>query len=380
MRKDFVPLARPYITDTEITAVSEVLKSGYLTTGPKVTEFENEVGKYTGEGISAVGLNSCTGGLYLALLAYGIGKEDEVIVPTWTFVATGHVVLWTGATPVLCDVEKSSLNIDVQKMRRLITSKTRAVIPVHFAGYPCKMDEIIAIAKKHNLIIIEDAAHAIGTRYQSKKIGNFGDATVFSFYATKNLTCGEGGMVVSQDEKVIEKIRKMSYFGIDKQAFNRYAKMGNWYYEIEELGYKYNMDSIHAAIGLVQLKKLDEMNKRRRYIAQMYRNGLDQRIQFTEDNQNNYHTYHLFPIRIDQQIIDRNEFIAKLKERNIGTSVHFIPLHKHPYYKNIFSGKDFPVANRVYEEIVSIPVFPSMSDDDVSYVIENINDILKRGK
>lgn len=378
MREDFLPLAKPSITDAEIIAVSEVLKSGYLTTGPKATEFENEIGEYIGGGTHAVALNSCTAGLYLALLAYGIGQGDEVIVPTWTFAATGHVVLWTGAKLVLCDVEETSLNIDVKQMESLITSNTKAVIPVHFAGYPCEMDKIIGVARRHNLVIVEDAAHAIGTCYKSKKIGNFGDATVFSFYATKNLTCGEGGMVVSNDKDITEKIRKMSYFGINKQAVRRYSETGSWYYKIEELGYKYNMDSIHAAIGLVQLRRLDEMNERRRHIAKMYREGLDKRIRFTENAKDNYHIYHLFPIRINREIINRNQFIEELKKRNIGTSVHYIPLHKHPYYISIVGERDFPIADRIYEEIVSIPMFPEMSDGDVSYVIENINDILKR--
>ncbi len=375
---DFLPLTRPDITDSEIKAVSDVLKTGHLSTGPIVTEFENEIAKYLGDSLYAVALNSCTAGLYLALLACGIGEGSEVIVPTWTFAATAHVVLWAVARPVLCDIQDSSLNIDIEKIESLINSKTKAIIPVHFAGYPCEMDKIIDIAKKHNLVIIEDAAHAIGSRYKDKKIGNFGDVTVFSFYATKNLTCGEGGMAVSKNKKIIERIRKVSYFGINKQAFNRYTQKGDWYYEIEEIGYKYNMDSIHAAIGLVQLRKLDQMNQRRREIATMYKNGLDKKIKFTEDSDNNYHIYHLFPIRIDKKIIKRDEFIKRLKERNIGTSVHFIPLHKHPFYKKIID-TDFPIADAVYEEIVSIPMFPGMSDSDVSYVIDNINDVLKNG-
>jgi dTDP-4-amino-4,6-dideoxygalactose transaminase len=378
MRKSFLPLAKPCITKDEIKAATEVLKSGHLTTGPKVYEFENKFSKYIGKGIYAAALNSCTGGLYLGLRACGIGDGDEVIIPTWTFAATAHVVLWTGARPILCDIDDNSLNIDVVKMRKLITAKTKAIIPVHFAGYPCRMDEIIAFAKKHNLIVIEDAAHAVGAEYKGTKVGNLGDITVFSFYATKNLACGEGGMVVSGNKKISEKIRKMSYFGIDKKAFNRYSRLGSWYYEIEELGYKYNMDSIHAAIGLVQLEKLDKMNKRRRRIAELYKKNLDKKMKFTEDKTHNYHTYHLFPIRIRKEIMNRDDFIRKLKERNIGTGVHFIPLHRHPYYRRILPKRDFPVADKVYEEIVSIPMFSGMSDNDVHYVIRNINDILKR--
>ena len=378
MRKEFLPLARPSIANDEIEAVSTVLKSGHLTTGPKVTEFEEGIKRYIGKGIYAAALNSCTAGLFLALQALDIKDGDEVILPTWTFAATGHVVLWRGAKPVLCDVDEASLNIDTEKMQRLITKRTKAVIPVHFAGYPCRMNEIMDIAKTHNLHVIEDAAHALGTQYKGKKIGNFGKATVFSFYATKNLTCGEGGMLVSESEEIVEKIKKLSYFGINKEAYNRYAKLGNWYYEIEELGYKYNMDSLHAAIGLVQLKKLDKMNQRRRHIASMYKKDLDKRIRFTEDSKDNYHTFHLFPIRIDNGLITKSDFINELKSRNVGTGVHFIPLHKHPYYQGILDKGDFPVADRAHEEAVSIPMFPGMSDEDVFYVIENINDILRR--
>lgn len=378
MRKDFLPFARPCFSQAEIEAAAEVIRSGHLTTGPKVTEFEERFCEYLGEGFHAAALNSCTAGLFLGLLSHGIGPQDEVIVPTWTFVATAHVVLWTGARPVLCDVEESSLNIDVRAMEKSIGKRTKAIIPVHFAGYPCAMDEICRIAKKHKLVVIEDAAHACGTAYKGKKIGGFGDLTAFSFYATKNLACGEGGMVVSRDRKTIEKIRKLSYFGINKRAFDRYTQKGSWYYEIEELGYKYNMDSIHAAIGLVQLAKLEEMNLRRREIAGMYRRGLDKRIRFTEDSEENFHNYHLFLIRIDKEIIPRDEFIGKLKERNIGCSVHFIPLHRHPFYKKI-SKKKFPVADKAYREAVSIPLFPGMSDQDVEYVIDNVNQVLKGG-
>jgi dTDP-4-amino-4,6-dideoxygalactose transaminase len=379
MRSEFLPLSRPYINETEIAAVAEVLKSGYLTTGPKVSEFEEGIVKYLGGARYAVALNSCTAGLYLSLLACGVRAGDEVIIPTWTFAATGHVVLWLGAKPVLCDVQDSSLNIDPLKLEALITAKTKAIIPVHFAGYPCQLDEITEIARKYKIVVIEDAAHAMGTEYKGRKIGSFGEICVYSFYATKNLACGEGGMVVSGNQELIERARKLSYFGINKQAFSRYTEKGSWYYEIEELGYKYNMDSIHAAIGLAQLEKLTWMNERRRQIAGMYKKGLDKRIRFGEDLPQNYHTYHLFPIRVDKGIISRDELVNKLKERKIGTSVHFIPLHKHPYYRSLLGPQSFPVADRAYEEIVSIPMFAGMPDEDVAYVIDNINEILRNG-
>lgn len=379
MRDKFIPLSSPSIGAEEIRAVSEVLKSGYLTTGPKVKDLEEAISRYIGKDIYAVGLNSCTGGLYLSLLAYGIGVGDEVIVPTWTFAATAHVVIWTGATPVLCDVDEKSLNIDTCKLRGLISKKTKCILPVHFAGYPCNMEELLKIARKFNLVIIDDAAHAIGTKYNGEKIGNFTDVAVFSFYATKNMTTGEGGMAVSKDQKIIEKIRRLSYFGINKEAFNRYSERGSWYYEIDQLGYKYNMDSIHAAIGLVQLQKLDRMNQRRREIAAIYKDNLVGAARFTEDNRCHYHTYHLFPIMIDKKVVSRDRFIQELKKKMIGASVHFLPLHKHPYYKKHLKNRtSFPAAEKAYQQILSIPMSPGMSDADVFYVIDCINDILKR--
>lgn len=380
IRNDFLPLARPHITDEECKSVSEVIESGYWTTGPKVTEFENAITKYlmVDEALYAVGLISCTAGLHLSLVALGIGKGDEVIVPSWTFAATAQVVEWVGAQVVLCDIDEESLNIDVNKLENLITPRTKAIIPVHMAGYPCEMDAITTFAKRHNLRVIEDAAHAIGTKYNGKKIGNFSDLTVFSFYATKNLAMGEGGMVVSKNKELIEKIRKLSYFGINKEAFKRYEKGGTWFYDIEELGYKYNLDSVHAAIGLVQLKKLDWMNERRREIAEIYKRKLTPIIRFTTDSMNHFHIYHLFPIKIPTEIIKRDDLIIELKRRNIGSSVHFIPLHLHSFYKNRFPVKNFPVANKVFDQILSIPMFPSMTMEDVEYVADNLNEIMRK--
>jgi dTDP-4-amino-4,6-dideoxygalactose transaminase len=380
MRKDFLPLARPFVTEDEISAAIEVLQSGWWTTGPKVTEFENAITSYLKEDVElyAVGLNSCTAGLHLSLLALNIGKDDEVIVPAWTFAATAQVVEWVGAKLVLCDIEEDSLNIDVKKAERLITDKTKAIIPVHIAGYPCNMDALRELSGKYGLAIIEDAAHAIGTKYNGQKIGSFSDLTVFSFYATKNLAMGEGGLVVSKNRELIEKIRKLSYFGINKEAFKRYEKTGNCFYDIEGLGFKYNLDSVHAAIGLMQLKKLDAMNSRRREIARLYREKISPKVNFTKDSSEHFHIYHLFIIKITTDIIKRDDLINELKNRNIGSSVHFRPLHLHSFYRHRFYEGDFPVANKVFSEALSIPMFPSMTDDDVAYVINNLNNILEK--
>ena len=372
----FIPLARPDIGDEEVNLVAETIRSGWLTTGPKVEEFESLLSNYLkyDDEIYSVGLNSCTSALFLALIALGIKENDEVIVPTWTFAATAQVVDWIGAKVVLCDIEEESLNIDIKKAEQLITDKTKAIIPVHIAGYPCDMESISDLAKKFNLKIIEDAAHAIGTSYKDKKIGNFSDVTCFSFYATKNLAMGEGGAAVSKDKGLIEKIRKLSYFGINKEAFKRYEKAGRWFYDIEEIGYKTNLDSIHAALGIAQLNKLDKMNQRRREIAAYYREKLSDKLIFNKDSTEHFHTYHLFPIRLPKQI-KRDEFIENLKENNIGASVHFIPLHLHTFYKNRDNRK-FEIADKVFESILSIPMCSAMSDIEVKYVVKTINKII----
>lgn len=379
IRKEFMPVSRPEVSGDEIKEVAAVLRSGWWTTGPKVTEFENGIVEYLKDSdqLYAVGLNSCTAGLHLSLAVLGIGSGDEVIVPTWTFAATAQVVDWVGAKLILCDVEEDTLNLDLTKASRLITSKTKAIMPVHIGGYPCDMDGIDKLAGKHGLKVIEDAAHAIGTRYLGKKIGNFSDLTVFSFYATKNLAMGEGGLVVSKDKDLIEAIRKKSYFGINKQAFKRFSKTGNWFYDIEEMGYKCNLDSIHAAIGMVQLRKLDRMLARRRKIAALYRQELRGVVGFTRDSDEHFHNYHLFTIKVDSQGPNRDHLIDELKKRNIGTSVHYIPLHMHSYYKKRFPGSDFPIANKVFRQILSIPIFSAMTIRDAEYVIKNIKILLK---
>lgn len=371
-------MAKPYISDDELNAAHEVLKSGWWTTGPKVTEFETSLCTYLSEkdDLYAVGLNSCTAALHLALLACDIKEGDEVIVPTWTFAATAHVVEWVGAKVVLCDIEGSSLNIDLKKAEKLITDKTKAIMPVHIAGFPCDMESISALAKKYGLKVIEDAAHAIGTEYKGTKIGNFSDVTCFSFYATKNLAMGEGGAAVSKDKEIIEKIRKLGYFGINKEAFKRYEKSGNWRYDIETMGYKNNLDSVHAAIGIEQLKKLDMLNNRRREIAATYKEKLSRKLEFTADSAEHHHTYHLFPILLPVSI-NRDDFMNAMKEENIGTSVHFIPLHLHSYYASKLEGAKFKIADDIFQRIVSIPMFPSMNDEDIIYVIHKINTYLE---
>ena len=379
-RIEFLPLAKATIDQEELKAVEEVLKSGWLTTGAKVKEFEENMQQYL-EVKKAIGLTSCTAGLHIALAALGIGPGDEVIVPAYTFVATAHVVEWLGAKPVLVDVEKDTFNIDSVAIEKAITPKTKAIIPVHYAGHACDLGVILQIAKKYNLPVIEDAAHAIGTEYGGKKIGNHGHAAVFSFYVTKTITTAEGGMIVTNSEEFERKLKGYSYFGIDKDAFNRYSEKGSWFYQVVDLGFKYNMNNIQGAMGVEQLKKVEQFITKRRTLAQHYTELLKDLPSVITPIEKSYtkHTYHLYPLLLNTEKISRNDFIIKLKEYNIGTSVHFIPLHLHPFYqkKYNFNKGAFPVTEWLFEREVSLPLYPGMTLQDVEYVVDVIKEILQ---
>ncbi len=380
-REDFLALCKPMIGDEEVTAVVDILKSGWLTTGKAVKDFEQGVCDYTGAK-HALGLMSCTGGLHMALAAHGVGPGDEVIVPTYTFVATAHVVTWLGATPVLVDSDPQTFNIDPAAIQKAITPKTKAIIPVHIAGNPCDMDAIMALAKQHKLVVIEDAAHALGTTYKGRKIGAIGDVTAFSFYAIKNMTTGEGGMLTTDDEALMTKLRRLAYFGVNKDAYDRYGKGGSWYYQVEGQGYKYNMDNIQGAMGVEQLKKLDTFNAKRTELAAAYTKRFSEikGIRLQEIQEGGESCWHLFTIVIDEDTlgITRADLIDKLKEYNIGTSVHFIPLHLHPFYQEQYGYKegDFPGAESVYKGLITLPLYPGMEEKDVEYVVEAIKEII----
>jgi len=379
-RKDFLPLSKPTIEDEEINSVIEVLKSGWLTTGPKVKELEENISRYTNSK-NSIAFNSCTGALHSTLSAYEIKENDEVIVPTLTFVASAHVVTWLNAKPVLVDSEEGTFNINTKKIEEKITPNTKAIIPVHYGGHPCDMDEINKIAKKHNIRVIEDAAHAIGSEYKNKKIGNIGDVTCFSFYVIKNITTAEGGMATTNDSLIADKIRKRAYFGVDKDAFDRYKDKGSWYYEVVSQGYKYNMDSLQGALGVEQLKKLDKFNEKRKQLAEHYIMKFKELDYIKTQEVRPYikHSWHLFPILIDfnRLNINRNKFIEALKAEKIGTSVHFIPLHLHPFYQKKYGYKegDFPVAEKIYNNLITIPLFPKMGTEDVNNVVDAIEKV-----
>ena len=385
IRNDFLPFHQPLIEDEEIDAVVSTLKSGWLSTGPKVHEFEKSMSEYLGIP-HCIALNSGTAALHLALKAIGLKENDEVLIPTNTFTSTGEVVTYFNAKPVLVDCTIENSNIDVNQIESKITKNTKAIMPVHFGGNPCEMDIIQNICKKHDLRLIEDAAHALTSKFQHNLIGTVGDITCFSFYATKNITTGEGGMAVTSNPQYAETIRKLSLHGITIDAWNRYAKKGSWFYEVSDAGFKYNMSDILASIGIVQIKKAELMLQKRTNIAKIYTNQLSNisaiNLPITKpENRNAWHLY-VIQIKTEKLKINRDAFIDKLKEYNIGTSVHFIPLHRHPYYKNKFgySPKEFPNSESIYKNSISLPIYPKMTASDVDYVIEAIKHLVSTYK
>lgn len=361
--------------------VIDTLRSGWITTGPKTRLFEKKMQEYIGCKY-AVALNSCTAGLHLSLIAAGVKKGDEVITSPLTFAATANVIVHVGARPVFVDIQKDTYNIDPSLIEKAITKKTKAIIAVHYAGHPCDMDEIIRIAKKHKLVVIEDAAHAIGAVYKGKKIGTVSDYTVFSFYATKNLTTGEGGMVCLKNDDDEEKIRITSLHGMNRDAWKRYSKSGYWYYEIKYPGFKYNMTDIQASLGLHQLKKLEKFTKKREWLAQLYNKHFSKMPEITIPTARKYvrHARHLYSILvdIDNLRIDRGKFFEALDAENIGASVHFIPVHLHPYYRDTFGLKrgDFPVAEYVFDRIISLPMNPTITQQEAMQVVEAVKKII----
>lgn len=381
IRNSFLPSFRHSIGQEEIDEVVDTLKSDWITTGPKTFKFEEMFAKKVGSKY-AVAVNSCTAALHLALAALGIGKGDEVITTPFTFASTAEVVTDQNATPIFADVDKSTYNIDPAKIEEKITEKTKALIPVHYAGQACEMDKILDIAKENDLFVIEDAAHALGSEYKDKAVGSIGDITCFSFYATKNITTAEGGMITTDNKELADKARILSLHGISKDAWKRYSSEGSWYYEILYSGYKYNMSDVQASIGIHQLKKLDQMQRRREKIAKFYNNSFKNIPQIITPLVKDYTkpAWHLYSVQIDTDSlkINRNEFIEALKAENIGTSVHFIPLHLHPYYKERYGFKrgDFPVAESIYDHEISLPLYPKMTDEDAKDVVSAVKKII----
>ncbi len=382
-RVEFVPFHLPSIGDEEIRAVAEVLRSGWLTTGMKVKQFESDFARYLGCG-HAVALNSCTAALHLALEAIGVEEGDEVIVPTMTFTATAEVALYFKARPVLVDCLPDTLNMDPERVEKAVTPKTKAIIPVHFGGHTCDMAPILEIARRRKLFVIEDAAHALPAKYRGQTVGTIGDIACFSFYATKTMTTGEGGMATTQNPEWADRMRMMSLHGISQDAWKRYGKEGSWYYEVLRPGFKYNLTDIAAAIGIVQLKKCDAFAAARNKIAASYGARLSKLpgVQTPRCRPEVEHAWHLYVIQLDPDrlSIGRDQFIAALKARGVGASVHFIPLHLHPYYRDAFgyAPDAFPSATEAYRRIVSLPIYPAMNETEVDHVLDAVSEVVER--
>lgn len=387
----FIPYCQHTIDDDEIQEVVHTLRSNWLTSGPKTLQFEGEFAEYIGCQY-AVAVSSCTAGLHLALSAYGIKAGDEVITTPLTFCATAEVIEYQQARPVFVDIDADSFNINPLLIEEKITPRTKAIMPVHYGGIPCELTKIYEIADRYGLKIIEDAAHATGTIYQNRKIGSLGYPTVFSFYPTKNMTTVEGGVITTNDAEIAEKLKILSLHGISKDAWKRYSNQGQWYYEIHQLGYKYNFSDLQAALGIHQLKKLEIFNTIREQYARLYYDALKEipclgmpkwydRYFASLQNCGFKNSWHLFVlmVELEQLKIDRAQFISELKSRGIGTSVHFIPLHLQPYYAKKYGYKegDFPVTENVYSRIISLPLYPKLTREEITRIISVLQEIVE---
>jgi len=381
--KKYIHFAQPLFGTEEKKEVIKALDSGWVTLGPGTKEFEDQFAKYTGAKY-AVGLSSCTAALHLALIAAGVGPGDEVITTIFTFAASINPVLILGGKPVLVDIDEQTMNIDVNLIENAITKKTKVIIPMHYGGYPCNMDAIRKIAKKYNLIIIEDAATAIGTTYKGKKVGNIGDMTCFSFHPIKNMSTGDGGMVTTNNKSLADRIMLLRLHGMSKEAWKRHTAAGSWKYDIVEPGFKYNMTDIQAALGRVQLKRLDGFIKTRKQYAHIFDKELAKipEIKIPVHSNDSGTAYNLYTIRIDTKnlSVNRDEIVELLKQEQIGVSVYYIPLYEFSYFRNNLKLKksDFPKAEAVYQSMMSLPLYPKMNLKDVDRVIKTLSDIIKK--
>ena len=384
MTEEFLPFSRPSISREAIAEVVACLESGWITTGPRVKKFEEALQAYF-KAPHALTLSSATAGLHLALAALELKPGDEVITTPMTFAASLNTIVLTGGKPVLVDVEPATYNMDVTKLAKAISKRTRAIMPVHFAGLPVDLDPLYALAQQHGLRVIEDAAHAIGTEYKGRRIGAFGDIQVFSFHPNKNITTGEGGCVVTRDDKLAERVTLLRFHGMDREAWDRFGKTGSQHYEIITPGYKYNMMDIQAALGLHQLPALEGFIQRRTALAQRYQKLLAGWPQWSLPGTPRYahrHAWHLYAPLLNPAAagMDRDAFMQGMKERNIGTGLHYRAVHLYPYYREHFGFKpgDFPEAETISDRIVSLPLFPGMSDADQDRVIAAMTDLFKR--
>ena len=378
---NFIPFSPPSLGEEEIAEVLDTLSTDWITTGPKVGRFEEEFAHFTGAR-AALAVSSATDAMLIGLAALRIGPGAEVITTPMTFCSTVHVIEHVGARPVLVDVEPDTLNIDPVLVNSAITARTRGIMPVHLYGHPCEMDSLMEIAGRHELAVVEDAAHALPAVYKGRTVGTIGSLTAFSFYATKNLTTAEGGMLTGAPE-IIEKARLWSLHGMSRDAYKRYSSEGSWYYEVVLPGFKCNMTDIQASLGLQQLKKLPRFQARRREVVNLYNEAFRDmpELEIPVERPEVESALHLYVLRLnlEQLTIDRAGFIEEMKARGIGTSVHFIPIHLHPYYRDKYGYKpeDFPVAFENYKRIVSLPLHPRLSDENVHRIITAVVEIVR---
>jgi len=371
---DFLPFHVPFVGPEETEELLDTLRSGWLTLGPKTKRFEARLAQYVGSR-HAIAVNSCTAGLHLALVALGIGEGDEVITTPLTFCATVNVIVHQRATPVLIDIRSDDFNLDPNQIEAKVTPRTKAIITVDFGGQPCRYAEINEIARRRGLRVIEDAAHSVGASYNGRKVGSLADITAFSFYATKNISTGEGGMVTTDDDELADRMRILSLHGISRDAWKRYSAEGSWYYEVLCPGYKYNMTDIQASLGLHQLERLDAWTEAKHRIADTYNQAFAvlPEVEVPQANSGVVHAWHLYVLRIREEAlrINRAQFIEALRELGIGTSVHFIPIYRHPWYRQryAFPPEAFPNTETFYRGAISLPIYPTMTDAQVERVI-----------
>mgnify|MGYP001293517258 FL=1 len=381
MTPELLPFHQASIGEEEVKEIIQTLNSGWLTTGQKTRLFEKTFADYIGCK-HAIGLNSCTAGLHLSLVVSGVSSGDEVITSPITFPATTNVIVHQNAKPVFVDVEPETLNINCSEIESKINDSTKAILPVHFAGHPCDMDTIISLAQKHNLTVIEDAAHALESKYHGNKIGAIGNFTAFSFYATKNITTGEGGMLTTNDDNYADKLRILSLHGISKNAWKRYGKEGFQHWELLMPGYKYNMFDMQASLGIHQIKKVESFLNRRVQIVKKYNDAFEktEEIQLLKPESNIKHAHHLYVIVIKTENlkVSRDEVLNEIQKRGIGVAVHFRSLHLQPFFKQHFNYKKgmFPQAEYLSDRVISLPLYPKMTDEDVSRVIETVLGVL----
>jgi UDP-4-amino-4,6-dideoxy-N-acetyl-beta-L-altrosamine transaminase len=381
IREEFLPYGTQWLNDKEIEEVVDSLKSSWITTGPKMRLFEDNFKKYIGSKY-AIAVNSGTAALHISTSSIDIKPGDEVITTPLTFVASANCVVYRGGTPIFADIKKDTYNIDPNEIRKKITSKTKAIIPVHFAGQPCDMDEISEIAEENDLFVIEDAAHAVDAEYKGKKIGNISNLTVFSFHPVKNMTTAEGGMVTTNDNDLYEKLLMFRTHGISKDATKRFAKDGGYHYDMQYLGFRYNLSELHASLGIHQLNKIEMFQKRRREIVNIYNRELADFEEITlpyvrSDIKHSWHLY-ILQLNLEKLKVDRDYIFNALREENIGVNVHYIPVHYHSYYQNRFGLKKglLPKVEWLFPRLLTIPLFHKMNDDDVYDVINSLEKVL----